>query len=91
MMGLINQTDQLDVHGLNTLQRNRTLPTGWIPSGQLRDLRDALAGRLGLEPSMVAPRALLEKLARAEIDGTSPAELPELRRWQLQLLKPLIA
>ena len=58
---------------------------------QLRDLRDALAGRLGLEPSMVAPRALLEKLARAEIDGTSPAELPELRRWQLQLLKPLIA
>jgi hypothetical protein len=31
MMGLINKTDKLDVHGLNRLQRNGTLPTVWIP------------------------------------------------------------
>ena len=36
MMGLINKTDQLDVHGLNTLQRNRTLPVVWIPPRGLR-------------------------------------------------------
>jgi hypothetical protein len=32
MMGLINKTDKLDVHGLNRLQRNGTLPTVWIPA-----------------------------------------------------------
>ena len=40
MMGMINKTDKLDVHGLNRLQRNGTLPTVWIPPGELRDLRE---------------------------------------------------
>jgi transposase len=40
MMGMINKTDKLDVHGLNRLQRNGTLPTVWIPPGPLRDLRE---------------------------------------------------
>src|SRR5947209_12744694 len=40
MMGLINKTDKLDVHGLNRLQRNGTLPTVWIPPRPLRDLRE---------------------------------------------------
>ena len=31
MMGQINKTDKLDARGLNTLQRNGTLPTVWIP------------------------------------------------------------
>jgi len=39
MMGLINKTDKLDVHGLNRLQRNGTLPTVWIPPATLRDPR----------------------------------------------------
>ena len=37
MMGMINKTDKLDVHGLNRLQRNGTLPTVWIAPGELRD------------------------------------------------------
>jgi hypothetical protein len=37
MMGQINMTDSVEVHGLNRLQRNGTLPTGWIPPGPLRD------------------------------------------------------
>jgi len=37
MMGAINKTDKLDVRGLNQLQRNGTLPTVWIPPGELRD------------------------------------------------------
>jgi transposase len=40
MMGAINKTDKLDARGLNTLQRNGTLPTVWIPPGELRDQRD---------------------------------------------------
>lgn len=40
MMGCINKTDKLDVRGLNRLQRAGTLPTVWIPPGQLRDKRE---------------------------------------------------
>ena len=46
MMGMINKTDKLDVHGLNTLQRNGTLPTVWIPPADLRDLREVTRVRM---------------------------------------------
>jgi len=48
MMGMINKTDKLDVHGLNRLQQNRTLPTVWIAPGDLRDLRELTRTRLVL-------------------------------------------
>lgn len=48
MMGMINQTDKLDVHGLNRLQRNDTLPTVWIPPAELRDQRELTRTRLVL-------------------------------------------
>src|SRR5256712_3708315 len=55
MMGLINKTDKLDVHGLNRLQRNGTLPTVWIPPRPLRDLRELTRTRLvpAFPPSVV--------------------------------------
>jgi transposase len=40
MLGSINKTDRLDVRGLNKLQRTGTLPTVWIPPGDLRDKRE---------------------------------------------------
>lgn len=40
MMGCINKTDKLDVHGMNRLQRAGTLPTVWIAPPNIRDLRD---------------------------------------------------
>lgn len=40
MMGMINKTDKLDARGLNLLQRNKTLPTVWIPPDKLRDQRE---------------------------------------------------
>lgn len=40
MMGMVNKTDKLDARGLNRLQRAGTLPTVWIPPGELRDARD---------------------------------------------------
>ena len=46
MMGMINKTDKLDVHGLNRLQRNDTLPTVWIPPEGLRDLRELTRTRM---------------------------------------------
>lgn len=48
MMGLINKTDKLDVHGLNRLQQNGTLPCVWIPPGALRDLRELTRTRMVL-------------------------------------------
>jgi len=48
MMGMINKTDKLDVHGLNRLQRNDVLPTVWIPPGELRDQRELTRTRIVL-------------------------------------------
>lgn len=48
MMGSINKTDKLDAKGLNVLQRAGTLPTVWIPPGELRDQRDLPRTRMVL-------------------------------------------
>ena len=48
MMGEINKTDKLDARGLNRLQRSGTLPTVWIPPGELRDQRDLPRTRMVL-------------------------------------------
>jgi len=48
MMAMTDKTDKLDVHGLNRLQRNRTLPTVWIAPGPLRDLRELTRTRIVL-------------------------------------------
>lgn len=48
MLGMINKTDKLDARGLNRLQRAGTLPTVWIPPGELRDWRDLPRTRMVL-------------------------------------------
>src|SRR5262245_17529534 len=48
MMGEINKTDKLDARGLNRLQRSGTLPTVWIPPGEVRDQRDLPRTRMVL-------------------------------------------
>ncbi|MCI0655733.1 MAG: IS110 family transposase [Acidobacteria bacterium] len=48
MMGMVNKTDKLDARGLNVLQRAGTLPTVWIPPGELRDQRDLPRTRMML-------------------------------------------
>ncbi len=40
MMGQINKTDKLDARGLALLLRNGTLPSVWIPPGEIRDQRE---------------------------------------------------
>jgi transposase len=46
MMGQINKTDKLDANGLAVLLRNGTLPSVWIPQGELRDQRELPRMRL---------------------------------------------
>ena len=48
MMGQINKTDKLDSQGLAMLLRNGTLPSVWIPRGELRDQRELPRMRLVL-------------------------------------------
>jgi len=48
MMGQINKTDKLDADGLAVLLRNGTLPSVWIPQGELRDQRELPRMRLAL-------------------------------------------
>lgn len=48
MLGSINKTDKLDARGLNRLQRVGTLPTVWIPPGDLRDKRELPRTRMVL-------------------------------------------
>lgn len=48
MMGQINKTDKLDAKGLALLMRNGTLPSVWIPPGELRDQRELPRMRMAL-------------------------------------------
>ena len=48
MMGPINKTDRLDNQGMNRLQRSGTLPTVWIPPGEVRDQRELPRTRMVL-------------------------------------------
>jgi transposase len=46
MLAMVNKTDRLDARGLNRLQRTGTLPTVWIPPGELRDQRELFRTRM---------------------------------------------
>lgn len=56
----------------------------------LRAQRDRIAAELELEPALVGPRGLLEQIAQRLDEGTNPTDLPELRRWQWDLLAPSV-
>jgi transposase len=48
MMGMVNKSDKLDAKGMNRLQRTGTLPTVWIPSSSVRDVRELPRTRMVL-------------------------------------------
>jgi len=88
MMGMINKTDALDVHGLNRLQQNGTLPTVWIPPAPLRDLRELTRTRLVL----VANRTRLKNRLNAtlakhglNIVASDPFGVGARRQWEKHL------
>lgn len=91
MMGMINKTDKLDVHGLNRLQQAGTLPTVWIAPGGLRDLRELTRTRLVLTRTRTRLKNRLHSsLAKygLRIRGFSDAFGPgALREWPKVLSK----
>src|SRR5437016_12579948 len=97
MMGEINKTDKLDVRGLNQLQRTGTLPTVWIPPGELRDQRDLPRTRMVL----VRQRTQLKNrihatLAKYALHDLEVSDLfghrgRALLRQRLELLPPCTA
>jgi ribonuclease D len=56
---------------------------------RLARARDRLAVQLDLDPSLLAPRALLERSLDCLESGADPAGIPEMRSWQLDLLRPI--
>lgn len=91
MMGMINKTDKLDVHGLNRLQQTGTLPTVWIAPGQLRDLRELTRTRLVVTRQRTRLKnRLTSALAKyaLRIEGYSDAfGVGALRQWPAVLAK----
>jgi transposase len=94
MMGQINKTDKLDARGLNRLQQSGTLPTVWLPPGELRDQRDLPRTRMVL----VRQRTQLKNrihatLAKYALHDVAVSDLfgtrgRDLLRQRLQLLPP---
>jgi ribonuclease D len=58
---------------------------------RFRRSRDRVANRLDLEPSLVCSRRVIEALAERVERGDDWAETPDLRRWQKDLLEPVVA
>jgi len=57
---------------------------------QLKTARDEIAERLGLEPSVVASRGVLERVVGALLEQRPIEEIEELRQWQRGVLEPAI-
>ncbi len=94
MMGMVNKTDKLDSRGMNVLQRTGTLPTVWIPPGDLRDLRDLPRTRMLLVKQRTQAKnriqAALAKYA-LRVEGVSKAfgkKGRELLREEIGKLPP---
>lgn len=91
MMGLINKTDKLDVHGLNRLQQNGTLPTVWIPPADLRDLRELTRTRLVLVSGRTRLKnRLLATLSKYGLAIAASDNFGAGARAQWQKLLPLL-
>jgi transposase len=93
MMGSINKSDKLDVHGLNLLQRSGTLPTVWIAPRELRDLRELTRVRMVLANQRTRLKnrlaSMLAKYALASEDAGSDAFAPPHRTVLSDLLTKL--
>lgn len=57
---------------------------------ELRRRRDGVAAELGLEPSLLASRAVLESIAGRQAHGEDWRGTEGLRSWQILLLEPVI-
>jgi ribonuclease D len=75
---------------LPRLERGKRLPPDPVFDARMerfKGIRNAAAERLGLQPGVLCPNGTLEAVARkAPRDTTELREIPELRRWQAEVL-----
>jgi transposase len=86
MMGNVNKTDKLDAHGLATPERLGSLPTVWLPPGDLRDERDLPRTRVAISKIRAALKNRIHStLAKynLSLDTDSDIFAP---KWRSQLL-----
>jgi ribonuclease D len=72
-----------------TFERGKRLPPDLAYEARLEKLktvRNALAERLSLAPGVLCPNGVLEAVARA--NPRTADELPEMRRWQAEVVGP---
>lgn len=75
---------------LPRLERGKRLPPDPVFDARMerfKVIRNAAAERLGLQPGVLCPNGTLEGVARkAPRDTTELRDIPELRRWQAEVL-----
>ena len=57
---------------------------------RIKERRDAIALDLALDPTAIASRGVVEEMAKRWEAGDDPWSVPELRGWQIGLLRPAI-
>jgi len=94
MMGYVHKTDKLDADGLGILLHNGTLPSVWIPPGELRDERELPRTRMAFSKIRTKLKnrihATLAKYALS-LDTDSDIFSPKWRPQLLALLQRLPA
>ena len=92
MMGNVNKTDKLDAKGLATLLRLGSLPTVWLPPGEVRDGRELPRTRMALTKMRTALKnriqATLAKYNR-KLEGASDIFIPKWRPALMETLESL--
>lgn len=83
--------DPADLPELRPVERVRRDPAFEARVRALKARRDERAHALGLEPSVLASRGVLEALQKTLDAGGAPEDVPELRHWQRRALGPLPA
>jgi ribonuclease D len=70
--------------------REKLAPAVESRVARMKERRDAIARDLALDPTTIASRGVLEEMARRWEDGEDPWSVPELRLWQIGLLRPAL-
>jgi transposase len=92
IMGNINKTDKLDAKGLATLVHLGSLPTVWLPPGEIRDERELHRTRMALSKVRTALKNRIHStLAKYALNSTEHADIfvGKGRAWLDRTLKRL--
>lgn len=89
MLATVDKTDRLDARGMNRLQGWGTLPTVWIPPGQLRDKRELLRTRMVLSQQRTKLKYRFHATLAKLVDQLDSVE-GQIRRFE-QRMKEVFA